>query len=146
MPTSTPSLTAFPYWIERRPDGYRAHFPNYPEFEPLAPTIQALVENLQAGFLPILEARLKNDNLPEPLAPCAGENILQLTPTYATKLHLILAIKAQRFSTGELCKRIGCLPQEATRIMKLTHPTKIDTLASAISVLGGKIECQIDFK
>ncbi len=145
MPTSAPSRTAFPYWIERRPDGYQAHFPNFPEFQPLAPSIKVLTDELQEVLLKVLEAKLKNDDLPDPIAPCAGENVLQLSPTYATKLQLILAIKSQRYSPAELAKHLGCLPQEATRIMKLTHPTKIDTLAAAITILGGKLDCKINF-
>ena len=100
---------------------------------------------MPTAYLKVLEAKLKTDDLPDPVAPCAGENVLQLSPTYATKLQLILAIKSQRYSPAELAKHLGCLPQEATRIMKLTHPTKIDTLAAAITILGGKLDCKINF-
>ena len=60
------TTTRFPYWIERTADGsYRARFPSIPEILPTAPSIAKLVEGLQDEVLPALEARLKEDRLPE---------------------------------------------------------------------------------
>ena len=88
------TTTRFPYWIERTADGsYRARFPSIPEILPTAPSIAKLVEGLQDEVLPALEARLKEDRLPEPREPRAGEEVFSLSPNFASKLHLIVALK-----------------------------------------------------
>ena len=125
------TTTRFPYWIERTADGsYRARFPSIPEILPTAPSIAKLVEGLQDEVLPALEARLKEDRLPEPREPRAGEEVFSLSPNFASKLHLIVALKKEKLSGSELARRLGCLPQETHRLLKLSHPTKIDTISS----------------
>ena len=130
------TTTRFPYWIERTADGsYRARFPSIPEILPTAPSIAKLVEGLQDEVLPALEARLKEDRLPEPREPRAGEEVFSLSPNFASKLHLIVALKKEKLSGSELARRLGCLPQETHRLLKLSHPTKIDTISAALSAL-----------
>lgn len=120
------TTTRFPYWIERTADGsYRARFPSIPEILPTAPSIAKLVEGLQDEVLPALEARLKEDRLPEPREPRAGEEVFSLSPNFASKLHLIVALKKEKLSGSELARRLGCLPQETHRLLKLSHPTKM---------------------
>ena len=135
------TTTRFPYWIERTADGsYRARFPNIPEILPTAPSIAKLV------VLPALEARLKEDRLPEPREPRAGEEVFSLSPNFASKLHLIVALKKEKLSGSELARRLGCLPQETHRLLKLSHPTKIDTISAALSALGGELTCSVTFR
>ena len=143
---TTPS-TRFPYWIERIADGYYiAHFPTIPEIRPTAPSVAKLIAGLQDAVLPALEARLKDDDLPEPREARAGEEVFLLSPNFAGKLHLIVALKQEKLSASELARRLGCLPQETHRLLKLSHPTKIDTIAAALSALGGELTCSVTFK
>ena len=122
------TTTRFPYWIERTADGsYRARFPSIPEILPTAP-------------------RLKEDRLPEPREPRAGEEVFSLSPNFASKLHLIVALKKEKLSGSELARRLGCLPQETHRLLKLSHPTKIDTISAALSALGGELTCSVTFR
>ncbi len=143
----TTTSTRFPYWIERIADGnYVAHFPTIPEIRPSAPSITKLIAGLQDAVLPALEARLKDDNLPAPREARAGEEVFLLSPNFASKLHLIVALKQEKLSASELARRLGCLPQETHRLLKLSHPTKIDTIAAALSVLGGELTCSVTLK
>jgi antitoxin HicB len=138
--------TKFPYSIERLASGsFRARFPGFPEFQPEAPSIEKLIASLQDALLPVLEARLKNGTLPAERELRPGEELLTLSPTYSAKLQLIEAAKRNRVTAAELSRRLGCLPQEAARILRLTHPTKIDTIAAAAAVFGGRLTCRIDF-
>ena len=45
-------------------------------------------------------------------------------------------MKKGHLTGAELSRRLDCLPQEAARILKLSHPTKIDTMMSALNVVG----------
>lgn len=138
--------TQFPYSIERLADGsFRARFPGFPEFLPAAPSIERLIASLQDAMLPVLEARLKDGSLPAARAPRPGEEVLSLSPTYSAKLQLIEAAKRRRVTAAELSRRLGCLPQEAARILRLTHPTKIDTIAAAAAAFGGHLVCSVEF-
>ncbi|MGN1149617.1 MAG: type II toxin-antitoxin system HicB family antitoxin, partial [Sutterella sp.] len=69
-----------------------------------------------------------------------------LSPTFSAKLQLISAAKDHKVSSAELARRLGCLPQESARILKLSHPTKIDTIAAAAAAIGGQLSCRISFE
>ena len=137
----------FPYWIEKHPGGgYLCRFPDFPEFVPEGPSIEILLASLQEGLLPVIEERLRRGApLPVDRPLRAGEESLALTPTYAVKLQLIEAVRVKKITAVELARRMGCFPQEATSILKFSHPTKIDTLHAAIRAIGGELSCRITF-
>lgn len=47
---------------------------------------------------------------------------------------------AQNVSQAELAKRMGIVPQSLTRLVDLSHTTKIDTLANAFAKLGKQLQ------
>ena len=134
-----------PYWIERLPSGnFMCRFPDLPEFTPEAPTIVKLLEDLPDAVIPALEARIKEGQpLPEARPLHAGEEYVTLKPTSSAKLQLITLFQRRNCTPAELARRMGCLPQEANRILKLSHPTKIDTIAAAAAALGAELSCRI---
>ena len=142
-----PVADRIPYWIEKLPEGgYLCRFPDLPEFVPEGPSIEKLLIGLEEGVIPVLEDRIKAEEpLPQLRTLKAGEEYLYLSCTHSAKIQLISAAKEQRITSTELARRLGCLPQEATRILKLSHPTKIDTIAAAAEAIGGHVICQIIF-
>lgn len=142
----TPSsfINWFPYWIERLPNAFVAHMDDFPDFTFTAPSVSELIAGMQNAFLETLEQYLKQDYLPVVHSPLPGEEVLVLTPTYAAKVMLILAFKQQNLSTQDFAYRVGCLPQEGSRLLKLTHPTKIDTLHAAFAALNVRLYCSIE--
>lgn len=136
-----------PYWLEKLPEGgYLCRFPDLPEFVPEGPSIEKLLSGLQGGLLTALEERIRSGlPLPQQRPLRAGEEYLSLSPTYSAKLQLIASVKEQQISSAELARRLDCLPQEAARILKLSHPTKIDTIAAAVAAVGGHLVCRITF-
>ena len=128
------------YWLEQTAQGgFRAHFPDLADFQVEAHTLARLFPMLHDGVVGYLEEYLKSpENLaaPEPLPARFGEEVLSLRPTIAAKLALIERVKKGHLTGAELSRRLDCLPQEAARILKLSHPTKIDTMMSALNVVG----------
>ena len=136
----------FPYWIENAPQGgFLCRFPDFPDFRPEAPTIEKLLTGLREALVPVIEEHIKSGKPAiewRELAP--GEEYLVLSPTLSVKLQLIYAVRERRVTAHELAQRIGCYPQEATRILKFSHPTKIDTLNAAVEAIGGRLDCRVE--
>ena len=135
----------FPYWIENAPaGGFLCRFPDFPDFAPEAPTLEKLLKGLLNAIIPVLEEHIKSGKPPiQERALNPGEEYLSLSPTLSVKLQLIYAVRERRITAHDLARRIGCYPQEATRILKFSHPTKIDTLNAAVEAIGGRLDCRV---
>ncbi len=133
------------YWIELEPDGrYRFEFPDLPEASFSAPGLREGRERLLEEALRAVERRLKSrktkfPEVPEFSTPRAGEGVLRLPPGVFAKMLLLQAASDRRITAGELARRMGIAPQEAARILRLSHPTKIDTVAFALAALGERL-------
>lgn len=132
------------YSIELEPEGtYRFVFPELPEIELSTRTLREGRERLQEVVLDVLENRLRKQNPPEDRPPRAGEGVLKLAPTYRAKLLLIEGANDANVSAAELGRRLSIAPQEAHRLLKFRHPTKIDTLAAALEAIGLELKLSV---
>lgn len=133
----------FRYRVDlEREGGYRFHFPELPEADFTAKTIREGRERLLDAVLSALEDRLKGRDaltLPELTTPRAGEGVVRLTPTFAAKLLLILSTREKGVRAADIARALNVAPQEAARILKLTHPTKMDTINAAFASMGYRI-------
>lgn len=138
------TIDRYSYWLEQTAQGdFCAHFPDLPGLEVKAPTLARLLPLLHDELVTFLEEYLKDAEVLE--APAShparlGEETLYLRPTIVTKLALIEAVKKQHLSVAELARRLDCLPQEAARILRLSHPTKIDTMMGALQAVGLQLQ------
>lgn len=132
------------YSIELEPEGtYRFVFPELPEIELSTRTLREGRERLHEAVLDALERRLRDHNPPEDRAPRAGEGVLKLAPTYRAKLLLIEGMNEANVSAAELGRRLSIASQEAYRILKFRHPTKIDALAAALKAIGLELHLSV---
>ena len=133
----------FRYRVDLEKDGgYRFRFPELPEADFSAKTIRGGRGQLMDAILPALEDRWKGRDaltLPELTPARAGEGVVRLSPTYAAKLLLILTAKEKGIRAADIARALNVAPQEAARILKLTHPTKMDTINAAFGVMGLRI-------
>lgn len=133
-------IDRYPYWIEQNAQGeFIANFPDFPDFKVSALSIEKLLDQLHEAILTYLEEWVKDHPIPEPSALHPGEETLFLRPTLVLKLRLQKAVREQNISGAELARRLGCLPQEAVRILKISHPTKIDTMVTALEAVGLRV-------
>ncbi len=128
----------YPYWLEQNAQGeFCAHFRDFPDFVAKAPTLARLLGTLNDEFLNYCDTLVKNGApMPLPSEVCPGEEKLWLKPTTVAKLLLAAYVRKENISVAELSRRLDVLPQEASRMLKLTHPTKIDTLNAALMSCG----------
>lgn len=121
--------------------GFVVSFPDIPEAltsgatedEALAMAADALVTAMEF----YVEDRRQ---VPLPSDPKAGERLVDLPASAAAKVLLLNAMIEAKVSNAELARRIGTSAQTVTRIVDLAHPTKIDTIAKALQVLGKRLE------
>lgn len=76
--------------------------------------------------------------LPSPAEP--GERLIALPLSVTAKVLLLNEMVTQRYRPSELAKLMGVKPQEMTRLLNLSHPTKIDTVALALEKLGKTVQ------
>jgi antitoxin HicB len=71
---------------------------------------------------------------PSPAQP--DERLVALPISVWAKVMLLNRMIGQRIRPADLARELGVKPQEVTRLLDLSHNTKIDTLAAAFEALG----------
>lgn len=84
-----------------------------------------------------------NRVVPMPSELQEGEYLVSLPPSVWAKVLLLNEMLTQEVSQAELAKRMGIIPQKVTRLVDLSHTTKIDTLALAFEKLGKRLSLAI---
>jgi antitoxin HicB len=81
--------------------------------------------------------------VPKPSALEAGEQVVELPPSLASKILLLNEMVLQRVTPSELARRMGTIPQEINRLIDLNYMTKIDRVAQALAALGKRLELAV---
>ncbi|MCL2020943.1 MAG: type II toxin-antitoxin system HicB family antitoxin [Betaproteobacteria bacterium] len=78
--------------------------------------------------------------IPAPSKPLENDRLIALPASVAAKALLLNEMLKQRVTSAELARRMNTRPQYVSRLTKLGHPTKIDTIAVALSALGRDLD------
>lgn len=78
-------------------------------------------------------------SVPAPSKACAGEVLIALPLSVSAKVLLLNAMIEGSVRPSELARLMGVKPQEVNRIINLSHTTKIDTIAEAMSAMGREL-------
>ena len=78
--------------------------------------------------------------VPMPSVTEPGERLVDLPVSASAKILLLNEVASQGVSNAELARRIGMTRQEVSRVLDLSHTTKIDTIAQALAALGRRLE------
>ena len=81
--------------------------------------------------------------VPMPSALKRGQIAIELPASVSAKVLLLNEMIAQGKRPAELARLMNARPQEVTRLIDLHHPTKIDTIAQALRVMGKRLELRI---
>lgn len=129
---------AFRYHVERLPsERFLFRLPQLEEVSFEAPSIEVGRAVLEERIVGALEIRIKaRKPLPRPERARAGEGLIELSPTARAKLLLIVTAAGRRVYPAELARRLGITSQEAQRIMRLSHATKLDTIGVAFNAMN----------
>jgi antitoxin HicB len=74
----------------------------------------------------------------------AGERLVELPPSVASKVLLLNEMVRQNITPSELARRMGTIPQEVNRLVDLGYTTKIDRVAQALGALGKRLELAVE--
>lgn len=78
-------------------------------------------------------------DIPEPSPVEPGEILVSLPANVQAKVLLLNVFLERRFTQVRLAQAMGVRPQEITRILDLGHPSKMDTIETALSCLGQEL-------
>ena len=134
----------YPARVTREDNEYLVTFPDVPEAittgathaEALAMAADALVTAMDFYF----EDRR---TVPLPSVIKRGQVAVELPASVAAKVLLLNELVATGVRNAELARLMHTSAQEVTRLTDLHHPTKIDTVARALQVLGRKLELRV---
>ena len=137
-------MFSYPARVTRDGDGYLVTFPDIPEAitgaddrtEAIALASDALMTAMDFYF----EDRRA---VPMPSARKRGQVAVDLPASVSAKVLLLNEMIAQGKRPAELARLMNARPQEVTRLIDLHHPTKIDTIAQALRVMGKRLDLRI---
>lgn len=134
----------YPVTLTPDTDGYMATFRDIPEAITCGDTIDEALEMAKDALAVAMEFYFEDNRaVPMPSEPMEGEQVVSLPPSVWAKVLLLNEMLAQNVSQAELAKRMGIIPQKVTRLVDLSHTTKIDTLALAFDKLGKRLQLAI---
>lgn len=84
-----------------------------------------------------IEDRLE---IPAPTPARRGERLVSIPPSMALKAAVYLAVQEAGISNSELARRMKLDEKEARRILDPHHPTRLQRIEEALSVLGRHVE------
>lgn len=121
--------------------GWFASFPQIPEALTCGDTREEALQMAEDALVTALDFYFEDERaIPLPDALKAEDEFVQLPASITAKVLLLNAMLKSGTSQAELARKLKTRPQEVTRIVKLGHSTKIDTIAGALSALGWQLE------
>lgn len=125
-------------------DGYVVTFADIPEAISQGDSLDEALQMATDALAVAMEFYFDDNRaVPMPSAPKDGEYVVSLPPSIWAKVLLLNEMLTQNVSQAELAKRMGIIPQKVTRLVNLSHTTKIDTLAQAFGVLGKRLHLAV---
>ena len=124
--------------------GYVVTFRDIPEAITQGDTLDEAREAAKDALITAMDFYLEdNRHVPESSQAEANEEFIELPISVSAKIMLINEMIKKRIRPADLAKEMKIKPQEVTRIMNLSHATKIDTLAHAFLVVGRRLELHL---
>lgn len=132
----------YPVTLTPDTDGFCVTFRDIPEAISQGDTTDEALDMAQDALMVAMEFYFEDNRaVPMPSQAQDGEHLVSLPPSVWVKVLLLNEMIAQNvISQAELAKRMGIVPQSLTRLVDLSHTTKIDTLANAFAKLGKQLQ------
>ena len=131
----------FPYTVSLLSDDqYRLSFRGY-DVAVVEPTVGEALDAAQALLLEKIDERLKEGRSDIEPRALPGDSLF----FFSVLLSVLLRRRCLEagITTAELSRRMGLRPIEASRILDLTHATKIDTMERALYAVGLELDFSV---
>ena len=137
-------MLSYPARVSRDGDGFMVSFPDIPEALTGADTREQALEMAADVLTTAMDFYFEDRRpVPAPSAPKRGQVMIDLPPSVGAKVLLLNEMLVQNTRPADLARRMNVRPQEVNRLTDLHHPTKIDTIAQALKVLGKRLELSL---
>ena len=126
----------YPVILEPDGPGWMASFPDIPEALTGGDTREEALANACDALVTAFEFYFEDQRPVPPPSRLEGVDWVDVPPSIWSKVLLLNVMLEQRIPQVELARRLGTRKQEVQRLIDLRHPTKIDTVARALTALG----------
>lgn len=134
----------YPVNIEISGDSLFVSFPDIPEALTQGETLEESLEMAKDALETALEFYFDDERkVPFPSTLKEGQYFVELQPSLWAKVLLLNEMVSQKVRPVDLARILNIRPQEVTRLMKLKHPTKIDTLSNAFNAMGKRLDISV---
>lgn len=131
----------YPATLTPHDTGFTVTFRDIPEAISEGATLDEALDMAKDALCAAMEFYSEDNRaVPMPSDLQEGEYLVALPPSVWAKVLLLNEMVHQNVSQAELAKRMGIIPQKVTRLVDLSHTTKIDTLAIAYERLGKRLQ------
>lgn len=137
-------MTGYPVRIEPDGDGFLATFRDIPEAITGCDTREATLAAAQDALITAMDFYFEDKRaVPDPSAPEAGEELVELPLSVSAKVMLLNEMITNQVRPVDLARLMHIKRQEVTRITDLKHSTKVDSLVQAFNALGKQVEFRV---
>ncbi len=138
-------MFSYPARVTRDGDGFMVSFPDIPEaLTGAKDRDESACARGPTRWTTAMDFYFEDRRaVPPPSVPKRGQIMIDLPASVAAKVLLLNEMIAQGKRPAELARLMHARPQEVTRLIDLHHPTKIDTVATALLALGRRLELRL---
>ncbi len=133
-------MLIYPAIFERDGKGFFVRFPDIPEALTQAETREEALDMAADALLTAMDFYFEDKRkVPMPSAVKRGQAGVSLPASVSAKVLLLNAMIDQHVSAAELARKLHTSPQSVTRLVDLTHTSKIDAIADALRAIGKRL-------
>lgn len=137
-------MLSYPARIARDEDQFLVTFPDIPEAITQGRTREEAIEMAADALATAMDFYFEDRRaVPGPSPAKRGQVLIDLPASIAAKVLLLNEMIAQGTRPADLARLMNVRPQEVNRLTDLRHPTKIDTIASALKALGKRLALSV---
>lgn len=86
----------------------------------------------------------QGEDIPAPSTPRGREAMVALSPLFAAKAALHIALRREGISRSALARRLKCDEKEIRRLLDPRHGSRIERIADALSQLSGRLTVTLE--
>ena len=138
-------MLIYPAIIEPDGAGYLVRFPDIPEALTQGATREEAVEMAADALRTSMEFYFE-DRRPVPMPSAVGDGMvgIDLPASASAKVMLLNAMLEQNVTPAALARALHTSPQSVSRLVDLSHATKIDAIAAALRALGRRLVLAVE--
>jgi antitoxin HicB len=131
----------YPITVEKTGNVFFVSFQDIPEALTEGQTMEEALEMAKDALETALEFYFEDERtVPMPSAPIEGQNVVELNASLWAKVLLLNAMVTEHVRPVDLARKLEVKPQDVTRLLRLRHPSKIDSIANALHAIGKTLE------